>query len=218
MKVINGTPFPNMFKKVDEEDKVYLFQGDIISKCGLISTPENEHTGCLIASNSCDLQRLKEKTVISLVPVYPFRRQLKRMIEIATKKVICQKDKHELEGRDYDVESMLCSRVAELIFPEANYARKYTFFISPLEEFGNLPSTAFIEDVKSINKEYNKRLLEHRIVSLRNPWREKLGYMVGNLYNRVGTYSPKIGLIKNWWKVAYKRDYNEALGRITAQS
>lgn len=218
MKLINGTPFPNIFKKVEEEDKEYLFQGDIISGCELISTPLTRHLGYLVASNSCDLQRLDRKTVVSLVPIYPFEYTLKGIIETATKRVIAQKKRHEREKTDYDVELALCLEVAELIFSEANYARKYTFFISPLEEFDNLPSIAFIEDVRSINTRFRKRLLEHRIVSLRNPWREKLGYMLGNLYNRIGTYSPKTSLIKGWWKVTYKRDYQEALSRIAAQS
>jgi len=218
MKLINGTPFPNIFKRIEEENKEYLFQGDIISACDLISTPKTKHMGYLIASNSCDLQRLDRKTVVSLVPIYPFKYILKGIIETVAKRVIAQKKRHEKERTDYDVESALCLEVAELIFSEANYARKYTFFISPLEEFDNLPSTAFIEDVRSVNKKYKRRLLEHRIVSLRNPWREKVGHMVGNLYNRIGTYSPKTSLINNWWKVAYKRDYQEALGRITAQS
>ncbi len=84
MKLINGTPFPDMFEKVDEEDKEYLFQGDVITECGLLqedpisesglisSTPSARHLGYLIASNSCDLRRLKDKRVISLVPIYPF--------------------------------------------------------------------------------------------------------------------------------------------------
>jgi len=156
--------------------------------------------------------------VISFVPIYPFRCLLQDIIKIVTKKLISQKKKHEREGRDYDVESVLCSKVAELIFSEANYARKYTFFISPLEEFDNIPSTAFIQDVRSINKEYKERLLEYRIVSLKSPWREKLGYMVGNLYNRVATYSPKTSSIKDWWKAAYEKEYREALHKIIAQS
>lgn len=230
MKLINGTPFPDMFEKVDEEDKEYLFQGDVISECGLLqedpisesglisSTPSARHLGYLIASNSCDLRRLEDKRVISLVPIYPFGYTLKNMIESATKRVIAQKNRHQKEGMDYDPESTLCSEVAGLIFSEANYARKYTFFISPLEKFDNLPSIAFIEVVRSINKVSQKRLLEHRIVSLRNPWREQLGCMMGNLYNRIATYSPEPSFIKCWWKAAYKRDYREALGRVIAQS
>lgn len=219
MELINGTPFPDMFEKVDEEDKEHLFQGDVISECGLISsTPSAGHLGYLIASNSCDLRRLESKKIISLVPIYPFGYTLKNMIETATNRVIAQKNKHQKEGTDYDAESTLCSEVAGLIFSEANYARKYTFFISPLGKFDNLPSIAFIEVVKSINKKFKERLLEHRIVSLRNPWREQLGCMMGNLYNRIATYSPETSFIKCWWKVAYKRDYNEALGRVTAQS
>ncbi len=211
MRLINSTPFPNIFQKVAQEDKNYLFQGDIIRECELISTPSTKHLGYLIVSNSCDLRRLDRKTAISLVPIYPFEYLLNKFIKTVTKKVISQKKRDEREGKDYDVESALCSEVAGLIFSEANYERKYTFFISPLEQLGNLPSIAFIEDVKSINKEYTERLLEHRIVSLKSPWKEKLGYMVGNLYNRVATYSPRTSAIKDWWKVAYEREYQEAL-------
>lgn len=43
-----------------------------------------------------------------------------------------------------------------------------------------------------------KFLLNYRICSLKPPWREKLGYMVGDLFNRISTDSPKQDRIRDW--------------------
>jgi hypothetical protein len=43
-------------------------------------------------------------------------------------------------------------------------------------------------------------LLKYRLCSLKGPWREKLGYKVGDLFNRVSTYTPIRAKIESWTK------------------
>jgi hypothetical protein len=43
-------------------------------------------------------------------------------------------------------------------------------------------------------------LLKYRLCSLKGPWREKLGYKVGDLFNRVSTYTPNKANIESWTK------------------
>lgn len=50
----------------------------------------------------------------------------------------------------------------------------------------------------SFNNE--KFLLNYRVNSLKPPWKEKLGHMVGELFNRVSTDTPEIDRIKGWTK------------------
>lgn len=48
-------------------------------------------------------------------------------------------------------------------------------------------------------------LLKYRLCSLKPPWREQLGHKVGNLFNRVSTFTPKQDEIKIWTKT-YKEE------------
>lgn len=47
-------------------------------------------------------------------------------------------------------------------------------------------------------------LLKYRLCSLKDPWREKLGYKVGDLFNRVSTYTPEKSDIDAWAKMTTK--------------
>jgi len=44
-----------------------------------------------------------------------------------------------------------------------------------------------------------KSLLKYRIISLKPPWREKLGQIVGNNFSRIGVPEPRLNY-KNWIK------------------
>ena len=47
-------------------------------------------------------------------------------------------------------------------------------------------------------------LLQHRNLTITSPWKEKLGYKVGYLFNRVATYTPEREEIKDWVGVNFK--------------
>lgn len=129
-----------------------------------------------------------------------------------------RKEEAEDSGREFNKELELKNEIAKVIFEEANYNHKFTFFIPAIEEFNNLPTIAFIDDIRSIevNNERNsaESLLRNRICSLKTPWREKLGHKVGYIFNRVSTDTPKTSEIGEWWPGIYDTDYIEALAKI----
>ena len=215
MSFIEGTPFPNIYKTLDDDQKKYLFQGDIIRKCNLLSSSYSKCIGYLIVSNSCDLQHLKKKKVISLVPIYRFDETLEKIVKNIQKK-ICSKKKEKASETSIrsTFETIFISEVSRIIQEEANYVRKHTFFLSPLTTFCERPSIAHIEDLISVKKEKKDILIKNRVSSLQNPWREKLGFMVGNLYNRVATFSPVLKDINDWWIYEYKDVYEQYLQEI----
>lgn len=60
----------------------------------------------------------------------------------------------------------------------------------------------------NINFSFDRFLLKHRLCSMKPPWREQLGCRVGNLFNRVSTYTPPKEEIKSWTKI-YKEGSSE---------
>lgn len=225
------SPFYNIFEESGAACKSgCLSQGDIIrnvkgetDKIILNNTEDNKILGYLIISNSCDLERKekerKEMQKISLVTIIPFDKMLDKIFIEAIKHANKIKKREESEGKSIDIKDEFEKRVAELICDEANYKHKFTFFLSPLTEFDNLPTIAQLSDVRSIDVGSIDvgsidTLVRNRIVSLKAPWREKLGHKVGYIFNRISTESPKSNDIKNWWPNAYEGKRLEVLTRL----
>lgn len=208
MEYVSGTPFPDMFERSSDSK---IFQGDIIRRDndeGDFFDGQEGAVGYLIISNSCDIIN-ENIEYISLVPIYPFFKALKGYMEEFRSKFekINGKDKHY--NKDSKVKEFE-NQIASIIKKETNYDGKSTFFISPLDEFSGLPTLALIEDVRStLIIDSKEIILKNRLCSLKNPWREKLGFKVANLYNRIATYSPEKDAINAWWKNAYEKDYRK---------
>lgn len=184
MDLIIDTPFPDMFEKdgascLKSHYEKCLLQGDVIKIIeGEFSlfTPKEGIIGYLVVTNSCDLAQRSLNT-ISLVPIYSFDIWFKNHLEKSTE------------------------NITKILFREANYVKKDTFFISPIEQFENKPSVAYINDIRSIDLDNYDILLKYRLCSLKPPWREKLGHKVANLFNRVSTFTPEEGELKSWIEI-----------------
>jgi len=198
MDLIENTPFPDIF--CDPEKKSQIFQGDIIKYKNYINTIK-ENLGFIILSNSCDLENLKNKKVISIAPIVPFNFVFDDMVKEAFKRT---KNKVRTLKSSKEVIENFTDLVSQSIYNESNYKKKYTFFISPLLEFDNKPTIAYIEHIASIKITELETIFKHRITSIKPPWREKLGFKAGNIYNRIATYTPKVKDIKKWWTSTYK--------------
>lgn len=184
MDHISGTPFPNMFESVEgREPPNCLFQGDIIEiveGSSKIFAGQTGAIGYLVGSNSCDLVN-NNLEMVSLVPIYPFDKWYNK----------------------YSAKN--AKNIAKELQDEIEYKRKQSFFISPLKKFGDKPSIAFIDDIRSAKSDKCINiLLKFRFSSLKTPWREQLGYKLGNIFNRISTYTPEIKDL-NIWVEEYKK-------------
>lgn len=215
-------PFPDIFESTAAcPENGCLFQGDIIKfsegETDIVLERRGDVLGYMVISNSCDLDH--DAKMISLVPILPFKFLLDDFLLKLPGKLHTKKVKEEREDRPFNAEAELKNAVAQMIFNEANYLHKFTFFIPALEEFDNLPTIAFIDDVRSIEVNSNEVnsagvLLRNRICSLKTPWREKLGHKVGYIFNRVSTLTPKSDEIRIWWTDIYNEEYSESLAKI----
>ncbi len=198
MDLIESTPFPDIF--CEPEKKSQIFQGDVIKYKNYIKTKQ-ENLGFIILSNSCDLEKLRNKKIISVAPIFPFNYVFDDMVKEAFKRT---KNKLGTLKSSKEVKESFTDLVSQFIYEESNYKKKYTFFISPLADFDNKPIIAHIEHITSIEITELKIILENRIISIKPPWREKLAFKTGYIYNRIATFTPEMKDIKKWWTSTYK--------------
>jgi hypothetical protein len=214
MELIPGTPFPDMFDRTNGScDVGCLCQGDIIritkGKCDFFDE-QDDALGYLIASNTCDLQQHNEMEWICLVPIYPYDLVLREFLGDKSEQIA----KKLKNGKTKDAKSELEETMANIILKDSNYVPKFTFFISPLIEFNNMASIAYLDDIRSTNLESKNILLDNKICSIKSPWREQLGYKLGNLFNRASTFTPESKDIRAWWIDAYNKEYEDTLKKI----
>ncbi len=210
MELIEGTPFPDLFSEPEDPNK--LAQGDIIVFENFIKTEKN-HLGFVILSNTCDLDRPRTINSISIALIHSFNFVLDKMIKdaIQTTRKAYQRIESEEKRESFDFKHIFLESLSKYIYDEANYSKKFTYFISPLSHFENKPTIINLEKIHSINKSYYLQFIKHRITTIKSPWKEKLGFKVGFIFNRVATYTPKSNEIKDWWIKSYDDIYKEKI-------
>ena len=148
-----------------------LSQGDIFSRFDdkIIPKSEEEELGFIILTYTCDLEHPDDLSYILFCPVLDFDILIKKYLEINKNKKLT------------NINEMLMSKVNN-IFSNDN---RYHFFLSPIPKVCKNPAFAHLEQITKISEEYMDNLLKNRKISLKKPWREKLGWMAGNLFNRI---------------------------------
>lgn len=167
-------------------------QGDILAK-----TPEvleiikevhphylkSDYTHFLVLTQSCDLVRRRssgcKSRYISLAAIRPLGLVVSREIE-----------KYQ---DTFDRAAMVCStqyrfQVKQFLERLFNYNEHEYFYLHP-EARGNLPepSCAFLRLSVALKSDHYEVCQRARILSLAPLYQAKLGWMVGNMYSRVGT-------------------------------
>ena len=110
--------------------------------------------------------------------------------------------------------------VTTIVYNEMNFTNKFTFYIPPVNEFRNMPTTAFLNDIRSVEVKSVEKLLDNRIYALKPPWRERLGYKVAYIFNRIATDDTKKeerDPIKSWWIRIYDDVHSGSVAKINAR-
>ena len=126
--------------------------------------------GLIILSNTCDIKHLHvERVCVS--PIFP----LKYLLDSLFKK---RKSEGKKAGKKWK---------RGFIDNLAKYNSKIYFYLekNSKDKISN-DSVAFIEIILNFRlADVSNIISETKLCSLKSPWREKLGWSVGNLYNRV---------------------------------
>jgi len=166
--------FPGMYYVKNSEEESILSQGDIFRRFEVKDLPkksEDVELGFILLTYSCDLEHPEDINYILVCPVLDFNILIKKFLEKnKTKSIIKIKD-------------ALTSKINKLF----NNDSRFYFFLSPIPNISQYPAYADLQQIIKIHKKYSKEIIANRIISLKNPWREKLGWMTGNLFNRIAT-------------------------------
>ncbi|MEW6535321.1 MAG: hypothetical protein AB1454_06835 [Candidatus Auribacterota bacterium] len=178
-----------------EPDAKNLQQGDLLTKTSGIMALLNEihphyykksdYTHFLVLTQSCDLVRREEPSCkakyISLACVRPLELVISR--EIQKKQTSeCKKNGNICDNKDKEGILSFIDRLLNNNEPEY-------FYLEP-DGYGKLtkPSCAFLRlsiAIKSV--EHYDTCFNSRILSLDDTFQAKLGWLLGNIYSRVGT-------------------------------
>lgn len=193
-------PFPGVYQKDQFED--HLCQGDIIVgfKSELLPTYKPPPLGTLILSQTCDLENEGNIHFISLSPIYVLDVYINRLVEQTIRK----------RGPDIAYERAI-DIISEKVSQLANYQDKRLFFLPPDSIFNGSAAFSGIDEISAIPVTHWKELLKLRRASILSPWREKLGFKMGYLYNRVATHTPRFKDIRTWVEANYKDFVKESL-------
>lgn len=169
-----------------------LQQGDILSRTDeLLTVLKNVHSyfcderylAFIVVTQSCDLVRRKEGACkarhISLAVVREFDRVLPSLISevCAFKNTKVLRSELKLEAREF------VSRILD-----QNEQAKGLFYLHPSADAGiATASVAFLRITITLRQEHYDLLQSCRVGRLDPEFSNKLGWLVGNLYSRVGT-------------------------------
>ena len=148
-----------------------LSQGDIFLRFENKAIPKSEvkELGFMILTYTCDLEHPNDLNYILFCPIFDFDILIEKYIKINQNKSIA------------NINEALGDIVSKLF---SNDIRHY-FFLSPIPEIKENPAYAHLEQITKIPKQFMRDLINNRIISLKRPWKEKLGWMTGNLFNRI---------------------------------
>lgn len=158
----------------------HLYQGDIFTrfdiefKKTILPAVEPPEIAFMVLNYTCDLINKKELSNVFICPIF----KLEVIIDETLKGL---KEKHPEKSKD-NVIKLLSKFIGDI----SKYEKKFFFFLTKTPEFEGSHAFADLLRITTIPVEYINNILEKRIKSLKSPWREKLGWKIGYLFNRVG--------------------------------
>jgi len=177
-------------------DMSALKQGDVLTNSGklkeLVSMIHPHYSGknykyFQVLTQSCDLVRRGEKCSSRYITLAAVR-DIDTVIHRAVMKIATTPQRFELDDR------LICSdkhkqKIERFIESLFNNNDKNHFFLKAYPEVGlDLDSCAFLHlSIAIKSNEHFDKCLEAKILELDSEFQAKLGWMVGNLYSRVGT-------------------------------
>lgn len=161
-----------------EDIPKYLCQGDIIldykNEDLLYYEPKEYYKGIAIISYTCDL-KYEKLNYISVCPIYSLEYIVKYLIEKLSEGCSKAEDKNKC------IKKVVIKFFKDEIF---NY-KNSLYFLLKTNDIIKKPLVGDLQQISNISFEYYDDLLQLRNLSLDNPWIEKLGYMVGENFNKV---------------------------------
>ena len=161
-----------------------LTQGDIFARFETKFLPniDPEELSFMVLTYSCDLVNRKDLSFIHICPVFSIEVIIADYIDIN-------------KGKNVD---NLRNGLKDKIYDISQFIPKNYFFLTPHPIFNYLPAYADIGQIWNLPIEYYDEMKSNRLVSLFSPWREKLGWKLGYLFNRIALEDVRKEEIENF--------------------
>lgn len=154
----------------------HLCQGDIFTsfESEALQPIKPKEAAFIVLTYTCDLKNPKDLDYITYSPIFTLDQILEDII-----------NQYKIKYSNNKPPKNLLDSIIQRILKLSSNTKRFLFFLSPLPRFNNQIAFANINQIYSIQKKYSIQILTNRIACIRSPWKEKLGSMVGYLYNRV---------------------------------
>ncbi len=172
----------------------HLYQGDIFARFDnefekqVLPDVEPSEIAFMVLNYTCDLINKKDLSHVFICPIFKLEVVIGETLKIL-------KEKHPQKSKD-TVIKFLIKKISEIF----KYEKKFFFFLAKTPEFEGSHAFADLLRIATIPVEYIKNILESRIKSLKSPWREKLGWKMRYLINRVGLTDTTNSSIEDYLK------------------
>jgi len=170
----------------------HLYQGDIFVRFdiekSILPGVEPPEIAFMVLNYTCDLINKKDLSNVFICPIF----KLEVIIDEKLKRL---KEKYPQKSKDNVIK--LLSKFINDIF---KYEKKFFFFLVKTPEFEGSHAFADLLRIATIPVIYINDILDNRIKSLKSPWREKLGWKIGYIFNRVGLPDTTTNNIEHYLK------------------
>ncbi|MEX5219607.1 MAG: hypothetical protein NW701_17390 [Nitrospira sp.] len=191
MPEVNNPTSTPVFFTYRQNTSSDLEQGDLLSKTPHLMEVlkpihpyylKDDYTHFLVLTQSCDLVRRKDKCkarYVTIAAVRPLDLVIRREIE----KV---QDGFEQAGMVCSIS--LKSKITQFVGRLLNNNEPEFFYLNSEPSLGlPYPHCAFLRLSVSLKSSHYATCLNSRLLSLKEVFQAKLGWLVGNMYSRVGT-------------------------------
>jgi len=163
-----------------------LSQGDIIVGYESIKLLKFDDSvkGLMILNYSCDLNNNGDLRTIILAPIAGIEIILDEFISGLREKLkesITETSKFSESSFRKKIKKAIQDRMLQL----TKFEGHSFFLLYPDDKFIDEYSIVDITNLINVGAEEIENISKFRKASLKHPWREKLGYMLGNLFNRI---------------------------------
>jgi len=133
--------------------------------------PEEINT-FIVLSNSCDLINNSVK-YISIAPIVPLSFIVQQVA----------KQKKEANKDSKSIKSSIDNKIRDML----QYKSKIFFYLPPSKYYKiKEPNVALLDNIRTLDFNQVKTIiLKNGVCILKSPWNEKLGWCIGNIYNRI---------------------------------
>lgn len=197
----------------------YLCQGDIIVgySSEKLLTFDQTPVGYIVLNYTCDLKQNEDLRSLLIAPIIKMDFFFDGIIKAVENGYIKQK---KSKGQKLPRKKKIIIQFFTALFQRFEQFSKYeghSFYLLFPNSFFDYFSLVDITNIINLDTKELNELIKFRKCSLCEPWKEKLGFMVGSIFNRIAVDDPDEGdfkLMNDFVELKYKERIEEICSNL----